>query len=458
MNAALATTALPDVPRLSMSAVEQTWRFMRDPIPLVERGRAECGDLFTVRVLGLGSWVFVCSPDGVEEMVHTSAEDLVAGEMFQRIFAELCEKGSLITLDGRPHIERRRIMQPYFRDEQVRLYIGALQRISSRVVDAWPTDRPVVLLDELHEISFQSVLETIFGLDATDTTLALPKLLRRAVEENYTSPLLWAPPLQVDLGAWSPWGRILRLHAEVCAALEAFIAERRASPDLHERQDVLSRLIVYQTEHPDQVTDASLREEMIQLTVAGFDTSGFIGTWVIECLLSYPFALEQARAQVDEVVGDGPVGREHLPRLTYLEALMHESIRHRMPSPFAGVRLAKRDLTLLGHRIPAGSLVSMCLAGLGMREETFPEPHLFRPERFLDEKPPIYAWNPFGSGTHQCIGKHLALAELKITLATILARTDLSLIDVDRGRQRSGTFFVPRHGLRVRVARRAPAA
>lgn len=195
------------------------------------------------------------------------------------------------------------------------------------------------------------------------------------------------------------------------------------------------------------------------LALAGYDTFGFVGSWMIECLLSYPDALARARAEVDEVTGGEPVRHEHLPRLPYLEALMHEAIRHRMPSPFAGVRLAKRDLAIRGHRVPAGSMVSMSLAALGMREETFPEPERFRPERFLERKPTPFEWNPFGSGTRQCIGRQLAVVQLKITLATILSRVDLTAIDLDHRRERSGSFFVPRRGLPVRVQprRRVPA-
>lgn len=457
MNATSPPQPLPEVPRLSMTTLEMTWRFMRDPIPLVEHGRAEHGDLFATRILGLGDWVFVCSPQGVEELVHLPPDDLVSGEVFLEIFAGLAEKGSVITLDGAPHLQRRRMMQPYFRDEYISQYLGVLQAVARRVVDAWPEDRPVVLLDELHEISFQSVLETVFGIDATDTSHPVPPLLRRAVAETFTSSLLWVRPLQVDLGPWSPWGRMLRMHAEVTRVIERFIEERRRAPDLETRTDVLSKLLLYQAKHPERVSDTSLREELIQLTVAGYDTSGFIGTWMLECLLSYPEAAARARAEVDEAVGDRAIGREELARLPYVEALLHEAIRHRMPSPFAGVRKAKRDVTLLGHRIPAGTMVSMCLAGLGMREETFPDPHLFRPERFLERKPTTYEWNPFGSGTHQCIGRHLALAELKITMATILRRVELTALDADRRRERSGTFFVPRRGLRVRVKRRGGA-
>lgn len=185
-----------------------------------------------------------------------------------------------------------------------------------------------------------------------------------------------------------------------------------------------------------------------------YDTSGFVGTWMLECLLTYPAAMARARAEVDAVTGGGPVREEHLASLSYIEALMNEAIRHRMPSPFAGVRMAKRHVTILGRRVPAGSMVSMSLAGLRMREETFPAPDQLRPERFLEKKPTLYEWNPFGRGSRLRIGKHLALAELKITMATILSRVELTVLDADRIRQRSGTFFVPRNGLRVRVERR----
>lgn len=439
-----------DVPRLPLSVLQQTVQFLRDPIPLVERGRAECGDLFALRILGVGTWVFVCSPRGVEEMVRTPSDALVAGEITHRIFSGLFDRASLITLDGEPHLERRRLMLPCFQEQQVSLHLGRIERIAGRVVDAWPIGRPFALLPQLQEISFQVMIETVFGADAPEHARPLVRALRRVLVEVYTSTLLSVPPLQIDLGRFSPWGRLLRQHADLCAAVDAHIERRRREAgDLRERQDVLARLLVHQSEHPGALSDRAVREELLQLMAAGFETTAFVGCWAIECALSYPDAMARARAEVAAVVADAPFERAHLPRLNYLEALIHECIRHRMPSPFAGLRLVKRPVTLLGHRLPEGALVSMCLAGLGMRDDTFPEPRRFRPERFLERRPSVFEWNPFGSGTRQCIGKGLALAELKVILATIFTRARLRAVDADRRRERAGLFFVPRRGLRV---------
>lgn len=438
-----------DVPRLSLSPIQQTIQFMRDPIPLVERGRAECGDLFALRLLGLGTWVFVCSPRGVEEMVRTPSDALPAGEVNYRIFSGLFARAALLTLDGEPHLDRRRLVMPFFQEQHITHYLRRIEEVSRRVVDSWPIGQPFALLPQLQEISFRVMIETVFGADVLQQRLPMVELLRRALVQVYTSTLLAVPPLQLDLGRFSPWGKLLRIHAELCAAIDAHVARRRAADDLHERKDVLSQLLVHQRQHPEALSDLALREELLQLVAAGFETSAFVSCWAIECAMSYPDVLERVRAEVAEVVAGAPFERAHLQRLTYIEALVHESIRHRMPSPFAGIRLVKQPVSLLGHRLSEGAFVSMGLAGLGMREDTFPEPQRFRPERFLERKPSVFEWNPFGSGTRQCIGRGLAMAELKVTLSTLFTRARLRLVDADRRRERAGLFFVPRHGLRV---------
>jgi cytochrome P450 len=139
----------------------------------------------------------------------------------------------------------------------------------------------------------------------------------------------------------------------------------------------------------------------------------------------------------------------HLPRLSYLEAVINESVRYRMPSPMAGVRRVKKSALLRGYELPEGALVSMCLAGLGLRKDLFPEPYQFRPERFLERKYSVFEWNLFGFGSRQCVSKRPGQIILKVMLASIFTRTQLRLVDTDRRRVRSGMFFVPKNGLRV---------
>src|SRR4029079_6754326 len=93
------------------------------------------------------------------------------------------------------------------------------------------------------------------------------------------------------------------------------------------------------------------------------------------------------------------------------------------------------------------------------REDIYPQPTAFRPERFLDAKTSSYSWIPFGGGIRRCIGAALAEAEMAETLRVIVPRVRLRAgrPDLDRVVMR-GVTLVPRHGVPVEVmARAAPA-
>src|SRR5207302_1149060 len=106
--------------------------------------------------------------------------------------------------------------------------------------------------------------------------------------------------------------------------------------------------------------------------------------------------------------------------------------------------------------VPAETPVAMSILALHHREDVYPEPHAFRPERFLGHKPGTYTWIPFGGGIRRCLGATLAMAEQRVVLRAIMERVDLEAPDPapERARQRNVTM-IPRDGSRdvVRIAR-----
>src|SRR5439155_21846506 len=93
------------------------------------------------------------------------------------------------------------------------------------------------------------------------------------------------------------------------------------------------------------------------------------------------------------------------------------------------------------------------------RPDVYPEPERFRPERFLEQKPPKYTWIPFGGGERGCFGASLALAEMNIVSRTILRRTRLAPVGGgDEKIVRRGVSFSPSEGARVVLQERLPTA
>jgi cytochrome P450 len=172
--------------------------------------------------------------------------------------------------------------------------------------------------------------------------------------------------------------------------------------------------------------DDELLDEMFTLLMAGHETTATSLAWVFHHVLPRADVRARLRAEIDRVVGDGPVGAEHLPRLEYLEAVMKESARL-TPVATNVIRRLHAPMRIGGLDLPAGIGVSACIYATHRRPDLWPEPERFDPERFLGTRPSPNTYFPFGGGVRRCLGAAFATFELKIVLATVLSRVELAV-------------------------------
>jgi cytochrome P450 len=179
--------------------------------------------------------------------------------------------------------------------------------------------------------------------------------------------------------------------------------------------------------------------------LAGHETTANSLAWAFERLLRHPAAYHGLRevARSD----DDPDG--------YIEAVIHETMRSRPVIPIIGRRVAV-PWQLGDYRVPAETPVLMSILLLHHREDVYPDPFAFRPERFLGVKPGTYTWIPFGGGIRRCLGAALAMAEQRVVLRAIARRTQLEPADPapERARHRNVTM-IPEAGARVVMTSRS---
>ena len=227
--------------------------------------------------------------------------------------------------------------------------------------------------------------------------------------------------------------------------LYAVIRARRASARAERSHDVLSLLLEARDEEGRPLTDEELRDELMTLVLAGHETTANSLAWTFERLLRTPAAYDRLR----ELVRSGDRGAS-----AYIEATIHEGMRVRPVIPAIG-RLVQRPWRLGEYVVPADTAVAVSVVALHHRHDVYPDPHVFRPERFLDRKPGTYTWVPFGGGVRRCLGATLAMAEQRVVLRAIAARVDLGADDQapEHPRQRNVTM-IPHRGGRVTVRRK----
>jgi cytochrome P450 len=219
---------------------------------------------------------------------------------------------------------------------------------------------------------------------------------------------------QRDLGPRSPWGRFLRLRDHVDSLLYEEIAQRREDPGRDERTDILTLLLSARDEEGEPLTDRELRDELITILLAGHETTATSIGWAFERLLRTPAALARLTAEVER--GESS---------EYLDAVVKETLRVRPVVP--EVFRATTERTELGDYVfPPGTQLAVSILLVQCDPERYPpDPHAFRPERFLDGAPEPYAWIPFGGGVRRCLGAAFAQLEMKVVIATILSRARL---------------------------------
>src|SRR3954447_13347282 len=426
--------ALPPGPR--SPSVYNLVRFGRRPIETLQEWHRRYGDAFTVSFLGLGKGVYVSDPQSIKELFTGDQSDLLAGQA-NSFLSPIIGPHSVLTLDGPEHMRQRKLLLPPFQGSRVANFRSVVREVAQSEVDRWQPGSELVLRDRMRALTFDVICRAVFGVYEPERVERLRIALTAIID---SSPLaLTIGALRKDLGRWSPGGRFQRKLAAADALLYEEIERRRGESDLEGRSDVLSLLMQARDDDGQPMTDAELRDELVTMLGAGHETTATGLCFALELLMWHPAELARLRESIAN--GEG----------AYLEAAMKETLRLR-PVIDAAQRTLTRPRKILGYEVPAGHRVYPGIALVHMRPDLYPEPEVFRPERWLDDQVESYAWLPFGGGIRRCIGAALAQAEMVEALRVIVARVQLEPVrpEADPVVLR-GVTLAPKHGVRVRV-------
>jgi cytochrome P450 len=226
------------------------------------------------------------------------------------------------------------------------------------------------------------------------------------------------------------------------------IEERRAQPEASERDDVLALLLEARHDDGSPMSAQELRDELMTALVAGHETTASQLAWAFERLAREPAVVARLSAELDEGSSED-----------YLTATVHEILRLRPVLPNAEPRLTKQRVTIGGFEYPPGVALLASAYLVHHDPDVYPEPHAFRPERFLGRAPGTYTWIPFGGGRRRCLGASFALQEMKIVLRGALSRFDLAPAGAaPEVTGRRSITFSPSRGATVVLRKRARRA
>jgi cytochrome P450 len=425
----------------------------RDPLRFGLAMTQQYGDIVRIRLL-LWSAYLVNHPDGVKHVLQENQQNYNKDLYPYQIFKPLLGRG-LVTNDGKSWLHQRRLMQPAFHRKRLAAFGSLMTDATVMMLDQWQDfaerAQQLDIAAEMLRLTLRIVGQALFNIDLSDETgivgQALITVNKLLSDYNY-APF---PPLNVPTSR----NRLIQTAFRTLDQVVQGIINQRRQQNM-DTDDLLSMLLSVRDEETGQrMNDQQVRDEVMTLLIAGYETVSTALVWTWYLLSQYPEMEHRLHSELDIVLrGDLPTV-EHLVELPYTRMVIEEALRLYPPAWIFG-RKAIADDKIGGYSIPANSMIVLSPYITHRHPALWEHPEVFDPERFTPERSagrPPFAYFPFGGGPRMCIGNNFALMEMQLILATIAQRYKLRLVPGHTVEPEALLSLRPRYGLPMMLGR-----
>ena len=406
--------------------LSDTLAFLRNPEAFTVSLGYELGDFYRVRVPGARIHV-VTDPSLAEQILIRD------GSSFEksRIYWRELRRGfgdSMGSMEGERWEYLHRVERPFFTPRAVQGYLDAaahittlhFEQMAERIDDAGAF--PV--LDVFSELNARIVLSVLFGQHDEASSL---DQARRIADGHaiiaWRSQFPWRPWLGWLTGINRRGEQHKRFFGEYAARV------RRTAESVRAR-DGRTLLHALLEAHADpaapELPDSLLRNEMTFHLGASTETQAAAESWTLYLLWKHPAVLERVRDEIVDVAGESAIDARHVAPLSYTRQVVQEALRL-YPPVHAVVRDCVKPVALNGYLARTGDTFLISAYGMHRNPRLWDDPDRFRPDRFHRNNADSivkHSYMPFGAGKHVCIGQHMALPLMAMTLAQFAQRFD----------------------------------
>ena len=361
-------------------------RFQKAPLPFMEQMEDQRDVVFFKA--GLSTFCLIRAPRDIKRVLVTENSRFGEGKWTQR--GKHVMRDCMITREGKPHRERRKLLQPGFKKSTAENNMASIICLCDETCERWNDNQKIDLFPDMNRIALEvvgkSLFGTCFGESAAEINDALMVLLRAIPR----------PPI--------PWPEVIAAKRTIRKA----IANMSDGPLIRLMEDAgLSR--------------EQIHNEVVSLLIASVDTTPKTIAWAFTLIGMNPGVEERLHREVSHVLGSRDYAGDDVMMLPYLNQVINETLRLYPPVHFID-RRTKDDVEFGEVRVPAGTYLLLSPLLTQRDPKYFEQPKEFRTNRWTPEeiqKRPPFSFYPFGSGPHACIGKKLALMEIATVIATI---------------------------------------
>jgi len=418
--------------------------FVLEPLEYLKRCAQEYGDIMQIR-LGTTAIYMLSHPDHIEHVLVTHNNKYKKSRFTQR--RKSLFGNGLIFSEGDFWLRQRRLMQPAFHQKRVASYGTAMVQLSQQMGERWRDDETLNMHEEMMQLSLKIVLKTLFDTESAGDAKQIGEVLDILIDQVSAAAVR---PIQFP--DWLPTPGNRRYNAAL-AKLDTII--RQIIRDHRQRTtdngDLLSTLLHVQDEDGSRMTDKQLRDEVVNLYIAGHETVALTLAYTWRLLAEHPDVEAKLHDELEHVLGSRTPTMEDLPNLPYSEQVITESMR--LYPPVWGVfRDCKTADEIGGYTIAPGTVILLSPWVVHHDAHYYAEPEEFRPERWdkSSQQPiPRYAYFPFGGGQRLCVGNIFAMVEARLVFATLAQKWRFTLSPEDTLELVPSITIRPKHGIHL---------
>ena len=427
------------------------WRRFRpaNPILLFQHLVQEYGDIAHYKI-GWNHIVFLNHPDYIREVLVVQNDNFVKERTVRRSKMLLGE--GMITSEGAQHRAQRQVAQPAFHRQRIPEYADTMVREAAQMRDQWRHGEERNIAIDMMHLTLNVVSETLFATDLRGEVHELADAINRIM--GLYNFLVMLPAAEWLVHARPPGlAAFVRARKRIDAVVHRMIEAHR---NQHSDQGSLLDLMLAASPDRSAAAEKSLRDQVITIFLAGYETVANALAWTWYLLSQNPDCERRFHEEIDRELQGRLPAYEDVPRLRYVEMVMAESMRL-YPPAWAMGRYALNDFQLGEFFLPAKTTVLMSQFITHRDPRFFPDPLRFDPGRFAPEakaRRAKFVYFPFGAGFRQCIGESFAWMEGVLLLATLGQKWKLKLVSDHPIEPEPLITLRPKHGMRMSLEAR----
>ncbi|HEY1660473.1 MAG TPA: cytochrome P450 [Candidatus Sulfotelmatobacter sp.] len=424
------------------------WRKFRpaNPIFLFQHLADTYGDIAHYK-LGHSHIVFLNHPEYIREVLVVQNDNFIKERTVRR--SKMLLGDGMITSEGEKHRAQRQAAQPAFHRQRIGEYGAIMVEEAARIRDSWkPGEERDIAIDMMH-LTLNIVARTLFATDLRSEVYELAAAINRIMGLYNFLVMLPAAEWLVHLrppGLAAFVRARKRIDTVVYRMIDAHLRDGR------DRGSLLD-LMLRATPQIDQTSRESLRDQVITIFLAGYETvaNGLSWTWYL--LSQNSEAESRLHSEIDNKLHGRLPAVDDALRLPYTEQVLAESLRL-YPPAWAMGRYARNDFRLGDYFLPAKTTVLISQFVTHRDPRFFPDPLRFDPDRFTAEAKAgrrKFTYFPFGAGQRQCIGESFAWMEGVLLLASIAQKWKLRLLPDRKVEPQPLITLRPKYGMRMQI-------